>query len=142
MNIRKITESDYNKDYINLLSQLTVVGDISFDSFRTRLELINKSMFHNIYVIEDNNKIIVTGTLLIEEKIIHNCGKVGHIEDVVVHKDYRGLKLGKKMLEYLIQKSKDFKCYKTLLDCDEKNVGFYEKCGFEKKCITMAKYFK
>lgn len=140
MIIRKIIETDYNKGYIDLLSQLTIVGNVSYDSFRIQLELINKSMFHNIYVIEENNKIIATGTLLIEEKIIHNCGKVGHIEDVVVHKNYRGLKLGKKILEYLIHKSKDFGCYKTLLDCDEKNVGFYEKCGFKKKCVTMAKY--
>lgn len=142
MDIRKINQYDYKKGYCKLLEQLTSVGNVSYDSFRVQLELINKSMFHNIYVIEHDNKIIATGTLLIEEKIIHNCSRVGHIEDVVVHKDYRGMKLGKKILEYMINKAKIFDCYKIILDCDEKNVKFYEKCGFEKKCVTMGMYFK
>ena len=32
-------------------------------------------------------------------------------------------------------------CYKVILDCAEKNVGFYEKLGFVKKEIQMALYF-
>ena len=44
----------------------------------------------------DNQRIVGTGTLLIERKVIHSCGLVGHIEDVVVHSDYRGLSLGKR----------------------------------------------
>ena len=32
-------------------------------------------------------------------------------------------------------------CYKVILDCAEKNVGFYEKLGFLRKEIQMALYF-
>lgn len=28
-------------------------------------------------------------------------------------------------------------CYKTILDCTEKNAAFYEKCGFKRKEIQM-----
>jgi len=31
-------------------------------------------------------------------------------------------------------------CYKIILDCSEKNVPFYEKCGFKKKEVQMAFY--
>ena len=34
------------------------------------------------------------------------------------------------------------KCYKVILDCNEKNQGFYEKLGFKKKEIQMAVYFE
>jgi glucosamine-phosphate N-acetyltransferase len=32
-------------------------------------------------------------------------------------------------------------CYKIILCCDEKNVGFYQKCGYAKKEVEMALYF-
>jgi glucosamine-phosphate N-acetyltransferase len=33
---------------------------------------------------------------MIEKKLIHGAGKVGHIEDVVVDETYRGKKLGQR----------------------------------------------
>lgn len=138
--IRKIQIDDYHKNYLELLSQLTEVGDVTYNQFGVQIELL-KTHQHQIYVIEENKKIIATGTILIEEKIIHNCSRVAHIEDVVVDKRYRGLKLGKKMINFLVCKAKLSHCYKVLLDCDEKNVGFYEKCDFKPKSVSMAKYF-
>ena len=32
-------------------------------------------------------------------------------------------------------------CYKVILDCSEENAGFYERCGYSRKEIQMAKYF-
>jgi glucosamine-phosphate N-acetyltransferase len=29
----------------------------------------------------------------------------------------------------------------VILDCADANVGFYEKCGLERKGVEMAKYF-
>lgn len=34
------------------------------------------------------------------------------------------------------------KVYKVLLTCSESNVGFYEKCGLDRKSVNMALYFK
>tara|TARA_B100000768_G_C11038700_1_gene273264 strand:+ start:433 stop:573 length:141 start_codon:yes stop_codon:yes gene_type:complete len=31
-------------------------------------------------------------------------------------------------------------CYKSILNCSEKNIGFYEKCGYKFKEVSMAKY--
>ena len=48
---------------------------------------------------KNSKKIVGSITVLIEEKLIHNFGKVAHIEDVVVDESMRGFGLGKKLLE-------------------------------------------
>ena len=80
-------------------------------------------------------------TLIIEEKLIHGGSKVGHIEDLVVDEKFRGKGYGKILLDYLIKKSKYFKCYKTILNCKLSNVGFYEKQGFKSNNVEMSLYF-
>jgi glucosamine-phosphate N-acetyltransferase len=77
---------------------------------------------------------------LVETKLLHNFGKVGHIEDIVIHTDYRKHGLGKRMVHALTSISRELGCYKTILDCSEENSGFYEKCDFEIKGTQMAKY--
>ena len=119
---------------LNLLSQLTMVGDIE-----NQEDILNQIKQQNItiYVIEDNNSILGISSILIEQKFIHNGGRVGHIEDVVVNKKSRGLGVGKMLIEKCVEKSKQEGCYKVILDCDRKNVGFYTKCGFHEKDVCM-----
>ena len=98
----------------------------------------------NRYVVEDTaagGKIVACGTLLLELKFIHNGGWCGHIEDVVVDASDRGRGLGKLIVTKLKDAAAEFGCYKAILDCAEKNVGFYQKCGFRKKEVCMALYF-
>ncbi len=139
MNIRPIHQNDFHKNFTNLLSQLSTTGNITYQNFLSVIDSLNSN--HLIYVIEDNNQIIASGTLLIEHKFIHNCGKVGHIEDIIVDKNYRGYGLGKKMVNYLVDRSKEFNCYKVILNCNEFNQSFYQKMGFTSKNIEMSKYF-
>lgn len=141
---RLIELSDYDNGYIKLLSQLTVVGNITKNDFERQIKNIMSNSNHLIYVIPDSktNEIIASGTLLIEPKIIHEMSNVGHIEDIVVNENYRGYGLGKIMINHLTEKAKEKKCYKVILDCSEENVKFYEKCGFKSKEIEMVKYFK
>ena len=50
-----------------------------------------------VIVIEDilRNHVAAAGTLLLELKFLRGGGLVGHIEDIVTDKSYRGKKLGK-----------------------------------------------
>jgi glucosamine-phosphate N-acetyltransferase len=89
----------------------------------------------------DHNSIVGAGTLFIELKFIHACGRVGHVEDVVVAERCRGRALGKVVVEALVEEAKRAGCYKIILDCAEKNVQFYERCGFSKKELQMVIYF-
>jgi glucosamine-phosphate N-acetyltransferase len=41
----------------------------------------------------------------------------------------------------LVEEANERQCYKVILDCDEANVGFYEKAGLVRKEVQMAKYF-
>ena len=81
------------------------------------------------------------GSILIEQKIIHNMGKVAHIEDIVIDKNYRKMGLGSKMINKLKKIAKDNNCYKIILNCNEKLITYYEKYGFSQKNVQMAIYF-
>lgn len=137
---RKIQKTDCNESYFNLLNQLNHTIDcIPKDKLENFISSLNDD--HQIIVIEDENKIIATGTLLIETKILHNMGKVAHIEDIVVDRNNRGLGLGLKIINYLVDIAKEKECYKVILNCSEENVPFYEKCGFQRKSNQMSLYF-
>jgi len=141
---RQLSKSDLEKgDFVNLLGQLTTVGSIPEAFLKKRLELLRKSNRELMFVIEDTKleKIVAAGTLLVEYKFIHSAGKCAHIEDVVVDKNCRGRGLGKKIVCKLRDAAKLLGCYKCILDCSKKNVGFYEKCGFKENEVCMALYF-
>ena len=141
--IRKLKVYEYYYHYLDLLSQLTKLDPktINFNLFKTFVSNLNNN--HIILVIEDiyKKKIIATLTLIIEQKLIRNYGKVAHIEDVVVDKDSRGKGIGKKIINEAVTIAKKNNCYKIILDCDESNIPFYEKCNFLNKGAFMACYF-
>ncbi|KAF3954089.1 hypothetical protein CMV_020518 [Castanea mollissima] len=106
------------------MRQLTICDSVSDKDFEDRFrELIALGDDHIISVIEDESpgKIIATGSIFIEKKFLRNCGKVGHIEDVVVDSNARGLKLGKKIIAFLTKHAHLMGCYKVILDCGLEN---------------------
>ncbi len=142
MNIRRLRLEDFERGYITLLSHLTNVGEINSETYINRFNEIQKLYpYIQIWVLEDNDKLIASATLLIEPKFIHSCSNVSHIEDVVVDTSYQGKGYGKILIEKLTEISKNEGCYKVILDCSEKNKVFYEKCGYENKNIQMSHYF-
>ncbi|KAG6541479.1 hypothetical protein Mapa_017153 [Marchantia paleacea] len=142
--VRDLEPSDYRKGHLKLLEQLTKVGDVSEEAFTKRVEEMRKlGDYQHVVVIEDVEKqaIVATATLLVELKLARNCGKVGHIEDVVVDQTVRGQRLGQRVVCHLADLAKQLGCYKVILDCTEANAPFYEKCGFKPKELQMAQYF-
>lgn len=142
MEFRNLQINDYYNGYLDLLSQLTEVNkeNITFEKFSNFIKKLNDN--HKIIVIIHENKIVANGTLLIEDKIIHGISKVGHIEDVVVDSESRGLGLGKKIVTYMTDLAKENNCYKVILNCKEENCGFYQKCGYVRKETEMVQYFE
>lgn len=139
--IRNLEVEDYEKGYLNLLENLTVVEpeNITQNMFCQFVKQLNIN--HVVYVIEHENQIIGSGTVLIEQKIIHGCGKVAHIEDIVVSPLHTGKQLGSFIIQALVNYAKEQKCYKVILDCNESLIKFYNKNGFEKKGLEMGLYF-
>ena len=137
LNFRRLEKSDYDKNYLELLKQLTTVGDISKEKYETTFDKIGAQ----VWVVEFEGKIIASVSLLLEQKVIHECGIVGHLEDVVVDKDYRKYGLGKFIIERIIKIAKERGCYKLIGDCKSELLEFYEKNGFESKCVQISIYF-
>ncbi|CAB4252460.1 similar to Saccharomyces cerevisiae YFL017C GNA1 Evolutionarily conserved glucosamine-6- phosphate acetyltransferase required for multiple cell cycle events including passage through START [Maudiozyma barnettii] len=142
--VRRIDSRDFDGAKV-ALAGLTTVGEISQEDFNSILGywdsvlLPNGKQAYNTFVItaKETEKVAAIGTVFVEKKIIHNGGLVGHIEDIAVNSDFRGQKLGKVLINYLSSIGKQLGCYKIILDCDEKNVGFYEKCDYNKAGIEM-----
>ncbi|XP_027349321.1 glucosamine 6-phosphate N-acetyltransferase [Abrus precatorius] len=142
--VRKLEITDKAKGFIELLQQLSICDSVTDKEFGDRFrELSSLGDDHIICVIEDegSGKIIATGSVFIEKKFLRNCGKVGHIEDVVVDSNARGKQLGKRVVNFLTEHARSMGCYKVILDCSIENKAFYEKCGFQQKSVQMAMYF-
>ena len=135
--IRDIVESDVENGFLESLDSLRKASDLDRESGKDILRKIIANPDHIIHVAEINGKIVGSTTLLIEQKFIHNGGRVGHIEDVVVSKEYEGKGIGIKLVSSLLEKAKVMNCYKTILDCDDELIPFYERIGFKKESNQM-----
>ena len=135
--IRKIIESDLKNGFLESLDNLRQTSNLEQNSVRNILKKILENENHIIHVAELNGKIVGSTTLLIEQKFIHEGGFVGHIEDVVVNKEFEGRGIGMKLVLSLLDVAKEKKCYKTILNCEDKLIPFYEKIGFKQKSIEM-----
>ena len=137
----KLKIEDIDDNYIKILSLVGKNESYDLTKIRNVYSIIENDPNTEIWVIKDNQKIISTGTLLLEKKLYRNCQTVGHIEDICVSSDVQGKGIGKMMIDYLIEIAKSKNCYKVILDCGEHLKKFYEKCGMESKNIQMSIYF-
>ena len=129
--IRKLQKEDLMSGFLLTLDSLRQASNIDKKTAEKIFDKINSNPDHIIAVAIIEGKIVGSTTLLIETKFIHNGGRVGHIEDVVVDKEYQRKGIGEKIVMYLLRYAKDQGCYKTILDCGDEVKPFYEKLGFK-----------
>jgi len=133
---------EIKEKYMELLSYLTTAPNVSTDIFLTQVKRISE--YGKICIAYKNNTdqlhIIASGTLIIEHKLIHSAKSIGHIEDIVVHPNYRNKGISKVLLEKLKQTAFLSNCYKIILDCNINLKPVYEKVGFTQKSIQMVYY--
>ena len=129
--IRELKEEDLWNGFLKSLDSLKQASNIEKSKAKEIFDKINANPDHIIAVAEKDGEIVGSTTLFIESKFIHGGGLVGHIEDVVVNKEFQGQKIGEKIMKYLIEISKKRGCYKTILDCTDDVKPFYEKLGFK-----------
>ena len=135
--IRDIVESDIDNGFLESLDSLRNASDLNKDTARDILKKIIGNPDHIIHVAEVDGKVVGSTTLLIEQKFIHKGGKVGHIEDVVVSKEFEGRGIGIKLVTSLLEVAKVKNCYKTILDCKHELIPFYERIGFKQESNQM-----
>jgi hypothetical protein len=136
---------DVKTQYLSLLSFLSETPMISNDAFKHQLTKITRlgviwiciKNLKNDKCIK-NFQIIGSGTLLFEPKLSHGCKYVGHIEDIVVHSEFRGLNIASTIIEKLKEFAEPH-CYKVILHCKEELKEFYEKNGFVSSNLLVMK---
>ncbi|KAJ8098689.1 acyl-CoA N-acyltransferase [Lipomyces tetrasporus] len=142
--LRPLQLSDYRAGVLEVLKDLTTIGDISEERFTEQFEFLRaRQGEYFIIVIEKaaTGRVVGVGTLLVERKFIHECGLVGHIEDIAVAKSEQGKRLGIKIIGALDFIGQRAGCYKNILDCSPHNEQFYVKCGYSNAGFEMTKRF-
>ena len=129
--IRELKNEDLENGFLTTLDSLRQTSNIEKNIADKIFDKIENNLDHIIAVALKEGKVVGAATLLLESKFIHNGGIVGHIEDVVVDKNYQGQKIGEKIIKYLLEFAKTKGCYKTILDCVDDVKPFYEKLGFK-----------
>lgn len=135
--IRKLEEKDLFNGFLESLDSLRKASDLNPKKAKEIFKKIKSDKNYKIYVAVLDSKVVGTTTLYIEQKFIHDGGKVGHIEDVAIRKEYQGKGIGQKVVKALLEYAKKDGCYKTILDCTDDLMPFYEKIGFKRHSNSM-----
>ncbi|KAJ8518182.1 hypothetical protein ONZ45_g4717 [Pleurotus djamor] len=143
LHIRPLAASDYHRGHLDVLRVLTVVTDPGEAAWVAQFKLMRSAprTYYPIVILDKaTDRIVAVGNVFVERKFLRGLGSVGHIEDIAVDKSQQGKKLGLRVIQALTYISENSGCYKTILNCSDANIPFYEKCGFQKKENEMAKY--
>lgn len=129
--VRKLESNDLNKGFLETLANLTTV-DLTHEEAREIFSKLDNNS--DVFVAETEDGMIVGTTMLfVTQRFIHKGGRVGHLEDVATRKGFEGRGVGSALVRAAIEETRAKGCYKVILNCNDKNVPFYEKLGFRKK---------
>ncbi|KAL0570907.1 Glucosamine-phosphate N-acetyltransferase-like protein [Marasmius crinis-equi] len=143
VHVRPLSSTDYRRGHLAVLSVLTVVSDPGEEAWVNQFTTMRNTpnTYYPIVIVDKmSDKVVGVGCVFLERKFLRGLASVGHIEDIAVDKSQQGKKLGLRIIQVLTQLSEQAGCYKTILNCSDANIPFYEKCGFVKKENEMAKY--
>lgn len=133
--IRQATEKDLSS-ILSLFKQPDVDKNVlSILQAKRIFNRIRHYPDYKIYVAKADQRIVGTFSLLIMEKLSHLGAKSGIVDDVVVHRNWQGKGIGKKMMQFAEDRCQESGCYKLMLSSNVKRElahRFYEKLGFKK----------
>lgn len=104
-----------------------------FDDFRA-------NPWHELFIAKQQANIIGTFSLLVVQHFSHNGGRSLIVEDVVVKTELQGKGIGRRMMEFAIERGRALGCYKITLSSGAKRTdahAFYEGLGFQKHGFTF-----
>ncbi|KAG9104299.1 hypothetical protein FRC06_003807 [Ceratobasidium sp. 370] len=143
LHIRPLSSTDDARGLFPVLSTLSPSPTPARDEYAVHFQQLKRfpgAYFVIVIIDTSNDQVVGTGTVFMERKLIRNLGLVGHIEDIVVSPKMQGKKLGLRIINTLTHISEQQGAYKTILNCSNENIPFYQKCGFKQKENEMAKY--
>src|SRR5574340_1599386 len=88
--IRRLQKKDIGNGFLHTLDSLRKASDLSPRKAQSLFDKISSDPNEAIYVAVIDSKVVGAASIIIEQKFIHGGGKAGHIEDVVVAKEFQG----------------------------------------------------
>lgn len=128
--IRVLKEDDILNGFLNSLDSLSETSSMGGPEALAIFNKVRSDPNHVILVAELAGRVVGTMTMLIDQKFIHNGGRVCHIEDVAVSRDVQGMGIGTLLGRACLDYAAKAGCYKTVLECRRDIIPFYERMGF------------
>ena len=143
MLVRKLEPVDVDRGFLELLAQLSPsAAKVSRERFAARLGEIDAGKAEHVYVIQDGDRIVACGTLVVERKFARDCGACGHVEDIVVDERARGRGLGVVIVRALtIASRRWWGATRSSSTARRRTRGSPEGRRPSRKEVQMAKYF-
>lgn len=130
--IRELEEEDLNSErgFLETLSNLSKADYLPPEKMKEIFKEVKEKENSYIFVAVGKDKQIIGAIkLIIERKFSHRGTRAGHIEDVVVKKGFENMGIASSLIRKAIEKAKEQKCYKVILDCRDELIPFYK--GFK-----------
>ncbi len=139
--IKERNEFDLNVvEFIELLSQFRVKSTtLTTKEYSDVLERFPENQKIFFYLNKDFS-LMGCVSILLEQKLYHECKLVCHIEDLIVDHNHQRKGIGTKLINHVLNYAETQGCYKVILNCKEELEKYYERNGFNKKEIQMSIY--
>jgi GNAT superfamily N-acetyltransferase len=136
VDIRAAQRSDLDH-ILSLYADLEMPGDKRSDLSAAENLFVRIQQYPNytVYVALAGDVIIGAFSLLIMDNLAHGGAPSGIVEDVVVHRNWRGLGVGKQMMRFAMEQCRKANCYKLSLSSNLQRTAahqFYEALGFQR----------
>jgi hypothetical protein len=120
------------------------VTDPGLAAYQARFDLLRaapRTNFTLVIIDKNTDQIVGVGSVFIEHKFLRGLGSVGHIEDIAVDSKVQGKKLGLRIIQALTGISEREGCYKTILNCSDKNIRECFISSISPRCSTWLTGF-
>lgn len=135
--VRRMERGDLDRGFLETLDSLRRTDDMVPEKAMEIFDRAAKDPNRMTAVAVIDERVVGAATLLVEQKFIHCGGLAGHIEDVAVHRDHQGAGIGRAVIRFLLEDARARGCYKTILDCKDDLVSYYEGLGFSRESNGM-----
>lgn len=129
MNIRPFVAEDFGRGMGECLEELAV-GVVRPEALAGYVSLRVEFGVRTFVAVDEAGSVVGTASVFAEPKLLRGGCMAAHVEDVAVRPDAQGKGVGAALVKHCVEYARVAGCYKVVLNCDPKNVPFYEKCGF------------
>jgi GNAT superfamily N-acetyltransferase len=125
-------------------SYLESAKNPSLEEYQKTLDVINSIPGYDLLVAEDQDGILGSVVLLIMPNLAHRASPWALVENLIIDSKQQRQNIGKKLMEYAINRARDKGCYKLILNSNKIRKGahkFYQSLGFELSSYGFSIYF-